>query len=113
MLVKAVVHDQAVSHPNAVWLHGMSSDVGIITHIRIVEVGCGFRAIITDDRLVKRRKRGHLHTSKTVVWGVQLITVQAVVVVHQYCREEKNQMGVGRPAFRPAREISRDMYRGV
>ena len=39
LLVEAVVHDQAVRHPDAVRLHGMSGVVGVVAHIAVVEVG--------------------------------------------------------------------------
>lgn len=37
-LIQAIVHDETVSHPDAVRLHGMSSDIGVISNIRVVEV---------------------------------------------------------------------------
>ena len=39
LLVQAVVHDQAVSHSNPVWLHRMPRNIGIIAHVGIVKVG--------------------------------------------------------------------------
>lgn len=38
-LVQAIVHDQAVSHSYTMWLHGMTSIVGVVSNIRVVKVG--------------------------------------------------------------------------
>ena len=38
-LVEAVVHDERVRHPDAVWLHRVAGIVGIVAHVRVVEVG--------------------------------------------------------------------------
>ena len=37
-LINTVVHNQAMSQPNTMRLHRMTSDVGIIANIRVVEV---------------------------------------------------------------------------
>jgi hypothetical protein len=39
LFVKAVVHDKTVGHSDTVRLHGMASVVGIVSDIRVVEVG--------------------------------------------------------------------------
>jgi hypothetical protein len=39
LLVQAVVHDKTVRHPNTVRFHGMSSDIGVVSDVRVVEVG--------------------------------------------------------------------------
>lgn len=39
LLVKAIIHDQAVGHTYAMRLHRMTGDVGIVAHIGVVEVG--------------------------------------------------------------------------
>jgi hypothetical protein len=39
LFVAAIIHDQTVSDPNSVWFHRMTSAIGIISHIGIVEVG--------------------------------------------------------------------------
>ena len=39
LLIQAIVHNQAVSHSNPVRFHGMPRNIGIIAHVRIVEVG--------------------------------------------------------------------------
>ena len=59
MLVQTIVHDQAVGHSNAVRFHGVAGNIGIIAHIRIVEIGSGFRAVSVQHRLVERRQRRH------------------------------------------------------
>lgn len=38
LLVEAIIHDQTVSHSYPMRLHGMSSYIGIIAHIRVVEI---------------------------------------------------------------------------
>jgi hypothetical protein len=38
LFVKAIVHHQAVSHPDAMRLHGMSGNVGIVANVRVIEV---------------------------------------------------------------------------
>lgn len=38
-VINAIVHDQTMSQPDSVRLHGMSSHVGIVADIRVVEVG--------------------------------------------------------------------------
>ena len=38
-LVEAVVHDERMRHSDAVWLHWVAGVVGIIAHVRVVEVG--------------------------------------------------------------------------
>jgi len=44
LLVKTIIHDQAVGHPYPVRFHRMASHIGIIAHIRVVEVGDAFLA---------------------------------------------------------------------
>lgn len=39
LLVKAIIHDQAVCHSYAMRLHGMSSIISVISNIRVVKVG--------------------------------------------------------------------------
>lgn len=39
LFIKSIVHHQAVGHSNAMRLHGVPSDIGIIAHIRVIEVG--------------------------------------------------------------------------
>lgn len=41
LLIQAVVHNQAVSHSNPVRFHGMPRNIGIVAHVRIVEVRNG------------------------------------------------------------------------
>ena len=38
-LIESIVHDQAVGHTYTVRLHRVTRDVGIVTDIRVVEVG--------------------------------------------------------------------------
>ena len=40
-LIQAVIHDQAVSHSYAVRFHWMPRNIGIVAHVRIVEVRNG------------------------------------------------------------------------
>lgn len=62
LLVEAIVHNQAVGHAYAVRLHGMASDVGIVAHIRVVEVRdlLRLRAAV-DVEVVERRSTGAHH----------------------------------------------------
>jgi hypothetical protein len=39
LLVEAVVHDQTVSHSDTMRLHGMAGVVGVVSDIRVIEVG--------------------------------------------------------------------------
>jgi hypothetical protein len=39
VLVETVVHDERVSHANTVRLHGVSSVVGVVSDVTIVEIG--------------------------------------------------------------------------
>jgi hypothetical protein len=60
LLINSIVHDQAMRQPDSVRLHGMASNVGIVPHIRIIEVGnplLGTGAI--QRRRVNGRERGH------------------------------------------------------
>ena len=38
LFVKLIVHDQTMSHSYPMGFHRMSSDIGIVTHVRIVKV---------------------------------------------------------------------------
>lgn len=59
VLVQPIIHDQAMCHSNAVRLHGMAGDIGVVAHVGVVEVRRGFRAVAIEDRLVEGRKGGH------------------------------------------------------
>lgn len=37
-LVQAIIHHQAVSHPNPMGLHGVASNIGIVADIGIVKI---------------------------------------------------------------------------
>lgn len=39
LLIETVVHDKGVSQANAMRLHRMPGDVGVVAHIGVVEVG--------------------------------------------------------------------------
>ena len=56
LLVEAVVHDKTVSHSDTVRLHGMAGIVGVVSDIRVVEVGDFlWLSIIGSARRVQRR----------------------------------------------------------
>lgn len=38
LLINTIVHDQTVRQPNSMRLHGMTSNVGIVSNVRVVEV---------------------------------------------------------------------------
>ena len=59
VLIETIIHDKAVRHSYTVRFHGVTSNIGIIAHIGIVEVGCRFGSIATQERLVKRREGSH------------------------------------------------------
>ena len=56
LFVQAIIHNQTVGHSNTVRLHGMTSIVGVISDIRVVEV-CDFLWLSTigSARRVQRR----------------------------------------------------------
>lgn len=58
-LIESVVHNEAVGHSNPVRLHGMSSNIGVIPNIRVVEVGDFLLISPVHRRLVKWGKGGH------------------------------------------------------
>ena len=61
LLVQTIVHDQAMSHSNAVWFHRMACDVGIVSNIRIIEVSdfpLAFGGAICAQR-IKGSERAH------------------------------------------------------
>jgi len=58
LLVQAIVHDQAVGHSNAVWLHGMSRDIGVVSDIRVIEVSdflLGFGCPVCTQRIERSK----------------------------------------------------------
>lgn len=60
-LINAIVHDQAMSKPNSMRLHRMTRNIGIVTYVRVVEVG-DFRFVAGSGFCwegVKRRKGRH------------------------------------------------------
>ena len=61
VLVETVVHDQRVSHANTVRLHGVSSVVGVVSDVTIVEIGHLLRlrgsGVNADTRCIQRRER--------------------------------------------------------
>jgi hypothetical protein len=62
LLVQAIVHHQTVGHPDAVRLHRMTRDVGVVANIGVVEVGDllgAIRRAIQVDRVQRRPYRSH------------------------------------------------------
>ena len=61
VLVETVVHDQRVGHANTVRLHGVSSVVGVVSDVTIVEIGHLLRlrgsGVNADTRCIQRRER--------------------------------------------------------
>ena len=61
LLVQAIIHDQGVGHSDAMRLHGVTSVVGIVSDVRVVEVSdlLGLRAILAR-RIQRRTVRGRV-----------------------------------------------------
>jgi len=59
VLISAIVHDQAVGQPDSVRLHGMASDVGVVSNIGVVEV-CNPLLVVSalEVRRIEGRERG-------------------------------------------------------
>jgi hypothetical protein len=60
--VQAIVHDQTMRHAYAMGLHGMAGHIGIVTHVRVVEVG-HFLGLRPDAGAQGRRARGVGHVA--------------------------------------------------
>lgn len=56
LLVDPIVHDQAVRQPNAMGLHRMTSNVGIVSHIGVVEVSNSLLTAAVQHRSVDGRR---------------------------------------------------------
>lgn len=56
LLVEAIVHDQAVGHAYTVWLHRVTGDVGIVTHVGVVEVS---HLLVVGDNAIGERFGRH------------------------------------------------------
>jgi hypothetical protein len=56
LLVDSVVHNQAMGQPDSMRLHGMPSNVGIISNIRVVEVRNSFLITGLENDIVDGRR---------------------------------------------------------
>jgi hypothetical protein len=66
LLVHPIVHDQAMREPDSMRLHRMTSHIGIVADVRVVEV-C--------DSLVVRRAPGRINWRKLVRHGEEVAKV--------------------------------------
>lgn len=83
LLVQAIIHDQAVGHSYAMRLHGMSSIVGIVSDIRVVEVCDLLRLTSVDTWRIERRialgARGHVERRQAVWYARRSFGVSEAV----------------------------------
>ena len=61
LFVQAIVHHQAVRHPDAMGLHRVPRDVGIVANIGVVEVGDLLVAVVDTVQVdwIQRSQRRH------------------------------------------------------
>ena len=62
LLVEAIVHDQAMGHPDPMGLHRMTRDIGVVTNIGVVEIGDFLVAIVWPIQIngIKRSQCRHI-----------------------------------------------------
>lgn len=58
LLIKTIIHDQTVGHAYPMGLHGVPGDIGIVAHIRIIEVSHSL-LVVGGPGGVDRRKACH------------------------------------------------------